>query len=303
MPASTQTMIRSETSVRLKWSMVISLIKARLTFLVLLTTFFGFYMGSKGEVRYGLLLHTMMGTALLACGAAALNQYLEREHDAKMHRTESRPLPSKQIRPQTALVAGAAASIFGMAQLGLAVDLLTSLLGAATLVSYLFIYTPLKRVTTLNTVVGAIPGALPPLMGWTAASGRGEISSEGLALFGLLFFWQLPHFLAIAWIYREDYARAGFQMLPVVDPEGERTGRYALAHTMGLLPVSLVPVALKMTGAAYLAGATLCGLFFMYAAWRFSRELSTERARKLFFASLLYLPAVLGLMALDRIKQ
>ncbi len=296
-------MIRSETPVRLKWTVVTELIKARLTFLVLLTTLFGFYLGSKGGVHYGLLFHTMMGTAFLACGASALNQYLEREHDAKMHRTEGRPLPSKQMRPQTALLFGAAVSIFGMAQLAFAVDLLTSLLGTATLVSYLFVYTPLKRLTTLNTIVGAIPGALPPLIGWTAASGGGEITREGLALFGLLFFWQLPHFLAIAWLYREDYARAGFRMLPVVDPGGERTGRYALAHTMGLLPVSLVPVALKMAGVVYFVGAIVCGVLFIHAAWSFSRELSTERARRLFFASLLYLPAVLGLMVLDRIKQ
>ncbi len=296
-------MIRSETPVLLKWSVVSQLIKARLTFLVLLTTLVGFYLGSKGGIHYGLLVHTLLGTALLACGASALNQYLEREHDAKMRRTEGRPLPSKQMQPQTALVFGAATSILGMAQLALAVDLLTSLLGAATLVSYLFVYTPLKRLTTLNTIVGAIPGALPPLMGWTAASGTGQIASEGLALFGLLFFWQLPHFLAIAWLYREDYARAGFQMLPVVDPDGERTGRHALAHTLGLLPVSLIPVALKMAGVLYMAGAIVCGVLFIYAAWRFSRELSADRARRLFFVSLLYLPAVLGLMVLDRIKH
>lgn len=303
MPASTQTMIRPETPVLLKWSVLSQLIKARLTLMVLLTTLFGFYFGANGAIQYGLLLHTMMGTALLACGASALNQYLERDYDAKMHRTEGRPLPSNKIRPQTALIFGAITSIVGMAQLALAVDLLTSLLGAATLISYLFIYTPLKRVTTLNTIVGAIPGALPPLMGWTAGSGRGEIASEGLALFGLLFFWQLPHFLAIAWLYREDYARAGFQMLPILDPTGERTGRYALAHTLGLLPVSLIPVALKMAGAVYLAGALICGLLFVYAAWGFSRELTAERARRLFFVSLVYLPAILGLMALDRIKH
>ncbi len=296
-------MIRSETPVRLKWPVVRELIKARLTFFVLLTTLFGFYLGTKGSVQYGLLVHTMMGTAFLACGAAALNQYLERDLDAMMRRTEGRPLPSKQLHPTTALVFGGSVSVIGMAQLALGVDLLTSLLGAATLVSYLFVYTPLKRVTTLNTIIGAIPGALPPLMGWTAASRQGEITSEGLALFGLLFFWQLPHFLAIAWLYREDYARAGFRMLPVVDPGGERTGRYALAHTMGLLPVSLLPVALQMAGYIYLAGALVCGLLFIRAAWHFSRELSTERARKLFFASLLYLPVVLGLMVLDRIQH
>jgi len=285
------------------WTVLSDLVKARLTLLVLLTTLFGFFLGSKAVVNYGLLVHTMLGTGLLAAGAAALNQYIEREHDAKMRRTEDRPLPSKKLAPRTALLLGAVISVVGMVHLAIAVDLLTSLIGASTLISYLFVYTPLKRVTTLNTIIGAVPGALPPLMGWTAASGRGEIASEGMALFGILFFWQLPHFLAIAWLYREDYAKAGFQLLPVVDLTGERTGRTALAHTLGLLPISLLPVALKMAGVIYFCGAMICGLTFAYAALRFSRELSRERARALFFASLLYLPVVLGLMVFDRIKN
>lgn len=276
------------------------LIKARLTFLVLLTTLVGFYVGFRGSLEWLLLVHTMLGTALVASGAAALNQLLEREFDAKMRRTEDRPLPSGRLQPATVLVLGAASGGLGLIYLAVAVNLLTSLLGAITLTSYLFVYTPLKRVTTFNTVIGAIPGALPPLMGWTAA--RGEISGGGWSLFAILFFWQLPHFLAIAWIYREEYARAGFMMLPVVDPQGHRTGSQAVSHTLGLLPVSLAPYVFHLTGTIYLAGALALGLTFCWFAIQFSRHLSIPRARQLFFVSILYLPLLLGLMVLDKIK-
>src|SRR5437879_57838 len=198
------------------------LFKARLTFLVLLTTLVGFYVGFRGSVDYLLMLHTLLGTALVASGASALNQLLVREFDAKMRRTQSRPLPSGRLQAQTLLFVGVLCSMLSLISLGFAVNLTTCLLVASTLIIYLFIYTPLNRVTWLNTAIGAIPGALPPLMGWTAA--RGEMSIEGWALFAIVAFWQMPHFLAIAWIYREDYARAGFKMLPVVDPQGQRTG-------------------------------------------------------------------------------
>lgn len=284
------------------WFTVFSeLIKARLTFLVLLTTLVGFYAGFRGSIDYLLLFHTMLGTALLASGAAALNQWLEREHDAKMARTEDRPLPSGRMQPGTVLILGGVCGSVGLIYLALAVNLLTSLLGAATLASYLFIYTPLKRVTTLNTIVGAIPGALPPLMGWTAA--RGEVSRGGWALFAILFFWQLPHFLAIAWMYREQYAKAGFMMLPVVDPQGQRTGRQAVSHTLGLLPVSLSPFLFGLAGPVYLLGALALGLTFLWFAVRFSRHLTIPRARQLFFASILYLPLLLGLMVFDKIVK
>ena len=187
-----------------------------------------------------------------------------------------------------------------MIYLAFAVNLLTSLLGAITVVSYLFVYTPLKRVTSLNTAVGAVPGALPPLMGWVAA--RGEITIEGCSLFAILFFWQLPHFLAIAWIYREEYARAGFVMLPVVDPQGQRTGRQAVSHTLGLLPVSLCPFLFKLAGPIYLLGALVLGLGFLWFAIQFSRHLTIQRARQLFYASILYLPLLLGLMVFDKMK-
>lgn len=274
------------------------LFKARLTTLVVLTTLAGFYLGSQGPMDGWRLLHTILGTALLASGAAALNQLLEHKFDALMRRTEGRPIPAGQLHPDSVLVVGAIMSAAGMVYLALKVNLLTSVLGAATLISYLFIYTPLKRVTPLNTIIGAIPGALPPLMGWAAA--RNQVSIEGWTLFAILFFWQLPHFLAIAWLYREDYAKAGFRMLPVVDETGYRTGRSAISHTLGLLPVSLCPFLLKLTGITYFFGAlVLSGLFLVFAV-QFARQMSVASARKLFFASILYLPLLLGLMVIDK---
>jgi protoheme IX farnesyltransferase len=283
------------------WFAVYSdLFKARLTFLVLLTTLVGFYIGFRGPVDYLLMLHTLLGTALVAAGASALNQLLEREYDAKMRRTQSRPLPSGRVQPQTVLTVGCATAVAGLAYLAFAVNLTTTLIGLFSLVSYLFIYTPLKRVTWLNTAIGAVPGALPPLMGWTAA--RGELTVEGWGLFAILAFWQLPHFLAIAWIYRDEYAKAGFKMLPMVDPEGHRTGRQAVSHTLGLLPVSLSPFLFHIAGPVYLVGALLLGLAFIWFAIQFSRHLTIPRARQLFYVSILYLPLLLAVMVLDKVK-
>lgn len=277
------------------------LVKARLTFLVLLTTLVGFHMGVRGAMDWVLLGHALLGTALLACGAAALNQLAEREHDARMRRTESRPLPSGRLSPETVLLLGGACSVAGLAWLALAVNLLTALLGAATLLSYLFVYTPLKRVTWLNTAVGAVPGALPPLMGWTAA--RHELGLEGWVLFGILFFWQLPHFFAIAWLYREEYEKAGFVMLPSLDPDGTRTGGQALRHTLALFMVSLAPFLLRMAGPWYVGGAIVLGAVFLGAAVQFARQLTRAHARRLFLASILYLPLLLGLMAANKLKH
>jgi len=283
------------------WVSVYSeLFKARLTFLVLLTTLVGFYLGFRGPVDYLLMVHTLLGTALVASGASALNQLWERTYDAKMRRTQSRPLPSGRLQPHTVLLIGIISSALGLIYLAAMVNGLTAAIGAVTLVSYLFIYTPLKRITWLNTAVGAIPGALPPLMGWTAA--RGQLSREGWALFAILAFWQLPHFLAIAWIYRDEYARAGFKMLPVLDPQGHRTGRQAVSHTLGLLPVSLCPFLFHLTGLVYLAGALALGLLFLWFAIQFSRDLTINRARQLFYASILYLPLLLAVMVLDKIE-
>jgi protoheme IX farnesyltransferase len=276
------------------------LIKARLTFLVVLTTLVGFYLGSPGPVNYLLMIHAVLGTALVASGASALNQLLEREHDAKMRRTKNRPLPSGRLQPTTVMVFGGVCACAGLLDLALAVNLTTSVIGAISLLSYLFIYTPLKRMTWLNTAVGAVPGALPPLMGWTAA--RGELSREGWALFAILAFWQLPHFLAIAWMYREEYEKAGFKMLPGIDPQGHRTGRQAVSHTLGLLPVSLCPFLFHLTGPVYLVGALILGLAFLWFAVQFARYMTIPRARQLFFVSILYLPLLLGMMVLDKVK-
>jgi protoheme IX farnesyltransferase len=277
------------------------LFKMRLTTLVLLTTLAGFYLGSSGPVSRGLMFSTVLGAALLAGGASALNQLLEREHDAKMRRTQDRPLPSGRLTPEAVLVIGGVCAGAGLVWLALAVNLLTALLGAITLGSYVFIYTPLKRVTTLNTAIGAIPGALPPLMGWTAA--RGEISAEGWSLFAIICFWQLPHFLAIAWMYRDEYAKAGFVMLPVVDASGERTGRQAFCHTLGLLPVSLAPFLYQLAGPVYLGGALVLGVGFIWCAFQFARHRTLHRARALFYASILYLPILFGLMVFDKTRN
>lgn len=274
------------------------LIKARLTLLVLLTTLVGFYLGSGVPVDYPLMLSTVFGTALVAAGAAALNQLLEREHDARMKRTEDRPLPSGRITPNAVLLLGALLSVSGLAWLLLAVNALTAFLGAVTLASYVFVYTPLKRLTVLNTVVGAIPGALPPLMGWTAATNT--VAAEGWALFAILFFWQLPHFMAIAWLYREDYARAGYRMLSGVDPDGRRTAASAIRNTLALLVISLFPALLQLTGRVYLYGALVLGFLFLACAVSFARRLTARAARQLFFASIIYLPLLLGLLVADK---
>jgi protoheme IX farnesyltransferase len=276
------------------------LVKARLTTLVVLTTAAGFYSGWVGPLSWLALFHAVFGTALVASGASALNQLLERDYDALMRRTENRPLPAGKLTPDQALVIGGILSVFGLLYLALTVNLLTAALGAITLVSYVWIYTPLKRVTTLNTAIGAIPGALPPLMGWTAA--RDEVSTGGWALFAILFFWQLPHFLAIAWIYRDDYKRGGFVMLPLVDPDGRRTASQALSHTLGLLPISLSPFIFKLAGPIYLCAALILGAIFTAMAIRFARELTISRARALFFTSIIYLPLLFGALVFDKVK-
>lgn len=276
----------------------VELIKARLTSLVLLTTAVGFFIGWRGPLDYRLMVHTLLGTALLAGGASALNQLLEREHDGKMRRTRQRPLPTGRLQPGTVLIFGGGSAVLGLIYLARAINLPTSLLGALSLTSYLFIYTPLKRVTWLNTLVGAVPGGLPPLMGWTAA--RGELSGGGWALFAIQGFWQLPHFLAIAWMYRDEYAKAGFAMLPVVDPEGRRTAQQVVGHALALLAASLCPALLGLTGLVYLAGAAVLGTIFLGYAVQFASRLTTSSARQLFYASVLYLPMLLGLMVLDK---
>jgi heme o synthase len=293
--------ISSANAAEKSWTAVFSdLIKARLTMLVLLTTAVGFYIGWHGAMDFVLFFNTLAATGLVAAGASALNQLLEREYDSKMRRTQNRPLPSGRLQPTTVAIFGGVSSVAGLIYLALAVNLLTSVLGAVTLVSYLFIYTPLKRMTWTNTLIGAIPGALPPLMGWTAA--RNELTGEGWALFAILFFWQLPHFFAIAWMYRDEYAKAGFKMLPNIDADGRRTAEQSVSNTLVLFAVSLCPFVFKMAGTIYLAGAIILGAGFLFCAIQFSRQLTLSRARQLFLASIIYLPLLLALMVWDKIK-
>lgn len=300
MKASFSSIDRSGVADRGWVAILCDLTKARLTLLVLLTTLVGFYLGTAGATNYALMLHTMLGTALLASGAAALNQLLEREYDARMRRTQGRPLPAGHLTPEMVLLFGGVCSVAGIIYLALAVNLLTSVLGAITLLTYLFLYTPLKRVTWLNTAVGAIPGAIPPLMGWTAS--HGQLTTEGWALFGILALWQLPHFFAIAWIYRDEYARAGFVMLPSVDEDGSRTGAQAVSHTIALLGVSLIPFVMKLAGPFYLVGALLLGAAYAGFAIKFARQLSLRSAKQLFFSSIVYLPLLLTLLVCDKLK-
>jgi protoheme IX farnesyltransferase len=293
--------LNSPTALDRSWTGVLAdLVKARLTLLVLLTTCVGFYLGEQGPVNGFLMFHVLFGTALVASGAAALNQLLERDYDARMRRTASRPLPSGRLQPSTVALFGGACSVAGLIYLAVVVNLLTSVLGAVTSISYLFIYTPLKRVSWVNTLVGAIPGALPPLMGWTAA--RNELSGEGWTLFAILAFWQIPHFMAIAWLYRDDYARAGFVMLPNVDPDGSRTAQQAMGNTVALFLASLCPFLLKLNGPIYLVTALIVGVGYFWCALRFGRQLSIARARQLFVASIIYLPVLLAAMVCDKLK-
>lgn len=276
----------------------LELTKPRVAVLVLFTVAAGSWLAARGEPDLAPLLHTLLGTALVAAGASALNQLLERHSDALMRRTENRPLPSGRLQPLEVLLFGMGLGVAGLAYLAVMVrQPLAVLVAAFTFGSYVFLYTPLKRKTTLNTLVGAVPGALPPVIGWTAV--HGSLGAEAAALFLILFIWQVPHFLAIAWIYRDDYARAGLRMLPVVDPQGGMTGRQMVVYCLVLIPVSLAPVALHRAGLVYLVGAVLLGVFFLSGAVAFWRCSSQAQARRVLRASLLYLPALLALLFLD----
>ena len=287
-------------ALREQWAVWSELVKLRLTAMVLITTTMGFYLASA-VMDWGLLFHALLGTGLVACGAAVLNQYLEKEFDAKMPRTADRPIPAGRIRPEAALLAGGAMGAGGLVYLAVLINPLTSVIGAVTLISYIAVYTPLKRVTSLNTLIGAVPGALPPLMGWTAAQARtAGIAPEAWSLVAILFFWQLPHFLAIAWMYREDYEGAGFRMISEGKQGREHTGRFAVISCLALLPAALSPFFLHISGVMYLGGALALSLSFAWLSLQFSREMTLESAKRLFYYSLLYLPLLLGLMVCDR---
>lgn len=289
------------------------LIKPRMNLLVLATTAVGYFMASHGRFDWLRFVHTLIGTGLLAGGAAVLNQQVERHHDANMNRTARRPVASGRIGPLEALILGIALAIFGLVQLQYCVNPLTAALGAITFGTYVFIYTPLKRITTLCTIVGAIPGALPTVMGWTAVNGDlppqvlSALLPQALALFGILFFWQLPHFLAIAILYKDDYARAGFKMLPVVDANLRATGLQIVVWSLALMPVTLLPSVLpgelRMTGMFYFAAALVLGSAFIAFGVRCAVRRGRSDARKLFFFSIIYLPLLTLCMVLDKIAM
>lgn len=294
---SVDVMERSRLSFRERVAAYAELTKPRITFLIVLTSAAGFALGSPGPVNYVGLLSALFGIGLLSSGIATLNQYAERDLDGLMRRTANRPLPAGKLAPWEALAFGAGITILAEAYLLIFVNPLSALLGLTVIAGYLFAYTPLKTRTSLSTLVGAFPGAVPPLIGWTAA--RGSISLEGWVLFAILFLWQFPHFLAIAWMYREDYSRAGILMLPVVEPNGRVTAQQIVVYTLMLLPVSLLPVALGMAGKIYLYGALVLGLLFLYSSLRAAFSMSRQSARRLLLASVLYLPLLFILMVLN----
>jgi protoheme IX farnesyltransferase len=278
----------------------IALTKPRITWLILMSTGVGYFFGLSREnpFNWALLIHTLVGTGLIASGTAALNQWWERESDKLMRRTASRPLPMGLMTAKRALWFGIALSLAGAVELAIWVNVLSALLGAFTLAAYLFVYTPMKSRTHLSTVVGALPGAMPPLMGYAASSGI--LNREAWSLFFILFVWQFPHFLAIAWMYRDDYARAGIRMLPVVEPDGKSTARQMILYATTLIPISLLPVMLGMSGQIYMFGALLLGLWFLYTGVRVAFDRTNVRARHVLLASVIYLPMIYGLMVLDR---
>jgi heme o synthase len=278
----------------------LELTKPRLNLLVLITTLAGYYLGSTGGEGIARLLWALGGTALVAAGASALNQWMERDAEARMIRTRGRPLPSERLHPREVLWFGLSLMVVGVALLAATVNLLTAGLAALTGLAYLVLYTPMKRWTPLNTLAGAVPGAIPPVMGWTAA--RGSLGPEALALFSILFFWQLPHFLAIAWLYREDYARAGFRMLPLERDGAGRTGLAAVIYAAALVGASVLPFLLGTAGAVYLVGALALSLGFLAAAGWMASRCDDRSARILFRSSLVFLPLLFALMALDKVS-
>jgi heme o synthase len=282
------------------WSYV-ALAKPDVTFLVVITTLAGFYLGSRGPLNWGLLLQTVFGTMLVAGGTAALNQYVEREADAVMRRTASRPLPAGDLQPRQVLIFGVSTIIAGAAWLAIGVNVLSSLVALATCVLYLGLYTPLKSRTTLSTAVGAIPGALPPMIGWAAA--RGSLSLGGWVLFAILFFWQFPHFMAIAWMYREDYARAGIRMLPTVDRKGDATFRQIICTSAILVWVSALPSVVGMAGMHYFFGALILGMLLLQVGLWANRSRTNVRAKWLMHATVAHIPILLAWLVLDKLAM
>jgi protoheme IX farnesyltransferase len=279
----------------------IALTKPRITWLILMTTGVGYFFGApKGWSGWHwiTLIHTIVGTGLIASGTAALNQWYEREADAKMRRTQARPLPAGRLVAWKALVFAILISLIGFAELWIGANPLAALLGLFTLLCYLFVYTPLKQRSPHSTTIGSIPGAMPPLIGFAAASGT--LTWDAWVLFAILFLWQFPHFYAIAWMYKDDYARAGIRMLPVVEPDGRSTARRILLYSIALIPISLMPKFFAMAGNVYLYGALALGLAFLAAGLRIRTDRTRQQARVVLLASVVYLPVLFSLMLFDR---
>jgi heme o synthase len=278
----------------------LALTKPRVVVMVLVTTSVGFYLAAAEQLNWSLLCHTLVGVALASGGTLALNQYLERDLDARMLRTRERPLPEGRLQPNEALGFGVGITAGGLIYLTWLVNPLSGLVTAVSVASYLFLYTPLKQKTPFCVMVGALPGALPPVTGWVAASG--QLALEAWVLFAILFLWQIPHSLSIAVLYREDYARANFQLLPVVDPDGTRTGRQIVVHSLALLAVGLLPTTLQLAGTVYFVTAFVLGVAMLVCGGWLAISYSSVAARRLLVASLVYLPALLVMMAVDKVR-
>jgi len=284
-------------SVREKIAAYFELTKPRIAFMLVLTSAAGFYLGADAGFNLGLFVNSMAAITLLAFGVATLNQYLERDIDPKMERTATRPLPTGRVSPTEALVFGVLLCVIAEAYLYFAVNGLTAILGLVVIIGYVFLYTPLKTRSTASTAIGALPGAMPPLMGWTASAD--QITLGAWFLFALLFLWQFPHFLAIAWMYKEQYAKAGIKMLPVVEKDGKITARQIVIFTILLLPVSLAPYFLGVSGIIYLIGASVLGIWFLYSSVQTAKAKTKEQSRKLLLVSVLYLPLIFALMVFN----
>ena len=299
MSSNTDTAILSGASTLRRATNFFELAKPRVVLMVLITTFVGFYLGSEQVPDYLILVQTLIGTALAAGGTLALNQYMERDSDAVMQRTQRRPLPDGRLQPREAVWFGTAVTILGLGYLALAVNLLSACVTAFITMSYLLFYTPLKQRSSLCMLVGAVPGALPPVIGWVAT--RGSLDVGAWVLFAIMFLWQVPHTLAIARLYREDYAKAGIMFLPVIEPEGSSSNRQIISHSAALLAVSLLPTLLGIAGGIYFAAAFVLGIGFIAIGIALALNSTLANARRLLFASLVYLPVLLLVMALDRI--
>ncbi len=278
----------------------IELTKPRITWLIVMSTAIGYYFGHSGHWSMLNVLHTLIGTALMASGTAALNQWYERDADLLMNRTKFRPLPSGRIQSRPALWFGIALAVAGTLELGFGVNWLCSSLCVLTLAMYLFLYTPLKQKTWWSTTIGAFPGAMPPLIGFAGAAGK--LTAEAWVLGAILFLWQFPHFYAIAWMYREDYQRAGIKMLPVVEPDGVSTSRQIILYSLFLIPISLLPKWLGMTGSLYLVGALALGAWFLYSGVQVALDRTRLKARRVLLTSVVYLPVLYALMVLDPVR-